>query len=414
MNFELAGTGHSFKGAMKYYLHDKREDGQEVLLTSDRVQFTEVRNMMEVGPHTATRIMIGTAARADELKQAAGVASTGRKATSGPVFAFSLEWHPDELPSRDRDEMLKAADHALKLLKLDDRQAVIVAHQDTDHPHVHIIVNRVHPETGKMATIAKPDVLKLDRWAYEYERDRGRIFSPNRAQKYQQQDRNRDHHPEDERKKYVADKKAEQERTRGQFTSAASGKIKSPATILKELSDAQKVDHKTQWVDLSSKNKEARGEVYTAFDAKIQEAINNHKAECKPIWRVYFKEERAAALQWEQWERAGIVGKVRNAFTAATIQKQMGQAGARSTLSLVFANTISGQARRAAFEARQEMSRHQLAARLRSILDAEIATLKNTRANGLSKQRETFDQARAALVQKQNDERAGAPWAFLH
>jgi hypothetical protein len=98
MNFEIICTGHSFKGAMAYYLHDKRQEGQDAHpTTSDRVAFTETRNMMEVGPHTATRIMIGTAAQADELKRAAGVKATGRKATAGPVYAFSLQWKPDEL-----------------------------------------------------------------------------------------------------------------------------------------------------------------------------------------------------------------------------------------------------------------------------------------------------------------------------
>ena len=91
MNFQIIGTGHSFKGAMAYYLHDKRKDGQEAHpTTSDRVAFTETRNMMEVGPHTATRIMIGTAAQADELKREAGIKAGTPTSTRKPPLTCSV------------------------------------------------------------------------------------------------------------------------------------------------------------------------------------------------------------------------------------------------------------------------------------------------------------------------------------
>lgn len=47
------------------------------------------------------------------------------------------------------DAMMGVADRALDDLDLSDHQAVIVCHNDTDHPHLHVLVNRVHPETGK-------------------------------------------------------------------------------------------------------------------------------------------------------------------------------------------------------------------------------------------------------------------------
>ncbi len=40
------------------------------------------------------------------------------------------------------------ADRVLADLGLAEHQALLVAHQDRAHPHVHIMVNRVHPETG--------------------------------------------------------------------------------------------------------------------------------------------------------------------------------------------------------------------------------------------------------------------------
>ncbi len=57
---------------------------------------------------------------------------------------------------------------------MEDQQAVLVAHNDTQHPHIHVILNRVHPETGKAASTSK-DHLKLSKWAEGYERGQGKI-----------------------------------------------------------------------------------------------------------------------------------------------------------------------------------------------------------------------------------------------
>ena len=39
-----------------------------------------------------------------------------------------------------------------------------MAHRDKDHPHLHMIANRVNPETGKAAKLGN-DRLKLANWA---------------------------------------------------------------------------------------------------------------------------------------------------------------------------------------------------------------------------------------------------------
>ena len=70
----------------------------------------------------------------------------GRKAAK-PVYHYALSWKPGETP--DRAEMSRAVDESLKKLGMEDRQALIVAHNDTPHRHVHVIVNRVDPETGR-------------------------------------------------------------------------------------------------------------------------------------------------------------------------------------------------------------------------------------------------------------------------
>ena len=74
------------------------------------------------------------------------MSAAGRKLEK-PVVHYTLSWAKDERP--DRAEMNRAAEETLKALGLERHQALIVAHNDKTHPHVHLVVNRVDPATGK-------------------------------------------------------------------------------------------------------------------------------------------------------------------------------------------------------------------------------------------------------------------------
>lgn len=391
----IAKAGHSFKGAFAYYLHDKRQEGEATApTTSERVAWAETRNLATQNPEAAKRVMVATAKQADALKAAAGIKATGRK-SNAHVYAYSLAWHPDEAAKLDRAEMIRAADQSLKALGAEHLQAVIVCHTDQKHPHVHVILNRVDPATGKMLATSN-DRLKLSDWANAYERERGLIMTPKREEKRELREQFADRA---DRQEYAGEKRRQ-----------AEAGPKSRAGMLKEFSDKQKADHKQQWTDLSAENKRARAAVYDAYDERIKEAISRHKIETKPIWSAFFRQQRHDA------RRLGTMSTLRQAWEAAKLQKAQGLDGGRGMLSLVFANTISGQARRAIFDRQQEMKRTQLSAELRGILDHEIGSLKNQRASGLVKQRSAFDQARASLMEKQDAERAkmGEAWRQIY
>ena len=108
----------------------------------------------------------------------AGVPMTGRKATAGSVYSFSLSWHPEQDP--DREMMEGSALQVLEELGLYEHEAVIVAHNDTDHDHVHVICNLVHPETGKTA-VPSYDYLTHSRWAEHREKQDGKIYCEQRV-----------------------------------------------------------------------------------------------------------------------------------------------------------------------------------------------------------------------------------------
>lgn len=171
--------GASFKGAALYYLADKREPGEAVRTTTDRVAWTQTVNLPTDDADRAWRMMAHTAMSQSALKQAAGVKATGRKLTK-PVMAYSLAWSPDEAPP-DKAEMIEAAKASLAALGLEQHQALIVCHTDTEHPHVHVIVNRVDPANG-IAHKGSKTKLVLSAWAEAYERERGQILCIERVE----------------------------------------------------------------------------------------------------------------------------------------------------------------------------------------------------------------------------------------
>ena len=186
--------GTSFKGVVDYCLSEgrAREDERDELRGEDRgqdkagrVAWSETRNVAAEDPRQAARVMAATASRSEELKQLAGVKAGGR-ALEKPVCHYSLSWGKDEKPNLQ--EMGRAVTESLEKMGLADRQAVMIAHRDTEHPHVHVVVNRVSVEDGRAAKLGN-SYLKLSRWAEGYEREQGRIRCPQRVENNAGRDR---------------------------------------------------------------------------------------------------------------------------------------------------------------------------------------------------------------------------------
>lgn len=171
----IAGSGSSFSGAFAYYFHDKNAEA------TARVAWTHTRNMLTDCADKAWKVMAYTAKAQERLKEAAGKLRTGRKLEK-PVFAYSLSWHPEQKP--DKATMLKAAKLSLETLGLSDREAMISAHRDEPQPHIHIIVNRVHPVTG-MAAKTSHSKRKLSDFAREWERKEGKVYCMQREENYE-------------------------------------------------------------------------------------------------------------------------------------------------------------------------------------------------------------------------------------
>jgi hypothetical protein len=168
---KLNARGTSFKGLAAYLLHDK---GSET--SSDRVAWVETVNLATQNPQGAWRIMAATAMGAAELKAEAGIKKTGRSSKDA-VLHLSLSWEPGEKP--DRAQMSDFARRALKALKAEDRQAMVICHLDAKHPHVHVVINRVSPTDGRLLPSSK-EKLALSALALAYEKENGAVVCKQR------------------------------------------------------------------------------------------------------------------------------------------------------------------------------------------------------------------------------------------
>ncbi len=130
--------------------------------------WSETRNLISPADDAWFEMFATTRDQA-ELKRQSGRDARGRK-NEKPVIHLSLSWAIGEKPTPQH--MLETATSALNALGLADHQAVIAAHGDKDHLHVHLVVNSIHPVTGLTAEL-KYSKERLSRWAEAYERAHG-------------------------------------------------------------------------------------------------------------------------------------------------------------------------------------------------------------------------------------------------
>jgi len=145
-----AHTGKGFGGLARYLQSGGKGEQAE------RVAWAESRNLPTDDPEAAARIMRATANDNARVQK--------------PVYHLSLSCDPDDKP--DKAELLDRANRVIDDLGLKEHQALIVAHSDTEHAHVHILVNRVHPETGKSWTNSH-DYARIEKSLREIEDARG-------------------------------------------------------------------------------------------------------------------------------------------------------------------------------------------------------------------------------------------------
>ena len=112
-----SSTGASFQALGTYLVGDE-----------SRVGWVETRNTLARDPRAVVAEMERDVA-------------LSRSRVEKPVYHLALSFDPTDAPTRD--ELRGAVDRTLRDLGLDDHPALVVAHIDTDHAHVHVMVSRV-------------------------------------------------------------------------------------------------------------------------------------------------------------------------------------------------------------------------------------------------------------------------------
>lgn len=126
-----------------------------------RVAWVIAQNLPTDDPALAAKYMEATAQLSARTKKAA--------------YHLMIAWHANERPGIEA--MQDVARQTLLLAGLGEHQALMMGHGDKPHPHLHILLNRVHPDTGRAWKTAH-DFALFDRIMRELADAHGFAFVP--------------------------------------------------------------------------------------------------------------------------------------------------------------------------------------------------------------------------------------------
>lgn len=155
MRYKVARSQPSSFRASARYLAGLRKG-----LSPDRVEWVMGYNLQTLDPNTAAAIMGATAAQSTRCET--------------PAYHFVLSFdRADAKAGRIDPEIMKEiAKETIERLNLKEYQSLIYAHRDTEFPHIHFLVNRVHPQTGR-AFSRHGDFARMEKLCRDVATERG-------------------------------------------------------------------------------------------------------------------------------------------------------------------------------------------------------------------------------------------------
>lgn len=404
-------AGFSFKGLHAYCSHDVGQD------SADRLEWTSSRNLASDNPEHGWRVMAATAMAQGQLKEAAGIKATGRK-SSAHVQHIVLSFHEDEPQSRE--DMEAAADALLTKLGsdpsksrgktkagqkqfADEHQAIYYAHGDTGNRHLHVMVNRVHPEHGVMLP-SKNDQLKASKWAQAYSQEHGTDHAtPNREINNDARDKG----------EYV---KAERRKTRNVYEQAHEPANDNRHAAVIERGQAKKdaalalrgrnmaLQHRGALERQDSAHKERLATLARAQRRDRNAAVMAVREEFRPQWQQLKTDQAAEKKAFEALE-GSFFGRMKNAATTIGLAKHIREGGLTGAIKRSFNVTTREGDRRAVFEQAQEARRKALERDQDKKAGSAVQKVKDAYTDGKSRMRGVFLEERGRLVARQAGDR---------
>lgn len=383
---KLHAKGRSFRGAALYLLHDKGR-----AKSSDRVAWTETRNLATDNPQHAWKIMASTALDQARLKNHAGVKNTGRKSADS-VLHMTLSWHPEEKPGLSKDEMMRAALGAVRALRADDRQVLFVCHSDEPQPHVHVLINRVSPADGRMLSSSK-EKLALSAWAEAYEKERGQVLCEERVVNNAARKRGEYVRGEPDTPRHIHELEAANAHKRDIDRVQRQQKAADFALARKRREQAKR--RARAWSHLVESHRSKLAAIRAAHRQDCERARTGVRAALRPQWTVLLRSQSEQLRAFEANEER-FLGRMKNRLSAIDFRSII-RAGQRSqAIGQAFDAIASKGARLEAFKRVQAKDRGILHARQRAEESVRVRALRELRDQRI------FDARTAFLAERQS------------
>jgi Relaxase/Mobilisation nuclease domain len=291
MIVKISPSGTSFKGFSTYLTHDPKAN------TQDRVAWTRTHNLANDHVPSAVDEMVWTARNAELLKHEAGIRAGGR-ATESPVKDVSLNWSPEDKPTPEH--MIQKSEEFMRHMGWHEHQVIMVAHNDKPHAHVHLMINAVHPETGRHLDDSF-ERRRAQEWALQYEREHERIYCEQRLKNPEDREKNMP------RNMWMAFKANEQEFSRAEEILADN----SP-----EIPENPK---NAEWKILKEFQRDERTEFVSRGKSEFSDLRNSIyrevKDEFRERWAEYYEKRRQEAdPEFLTWLKSEIVAERNAAF----------------------------------------------------------------------------------------------------
>ena len=87
------------------------------------------------------------------------------------VYHVAITWKDGEHPTRAQAE--RACLHVMQSLGYSEHQAAWAVHRDTDNDHIHLVINKVHPDRLTVRSTPRGDYFLLDKCMRELELEFG-------------------------------------------------------------------------------------------------------------------------------------------------------------------------------------------------------------------------------------------------
>lgn len=392
---KLHAKGSSFKGAAAYVLHDK-----DRATSSDRVGFTETRNLAADDPDMAWRIMAATALDQARLKAQAGVKNTGRKSNKH-VLHLTLNWHPNQTPSRQ--DMLDAADGALRSLGAEKHQALIVSHTDEAHPHLHIVLNRVSPIDGRHLSSSK-EKLMLSKWAQDYEERTG-VFCENRIVNNEQRERGEYVRGKKDQARHIYEAQAANlanDNDRDQAL-VKTQKAKDHALALRGRNMAKQ--HKAAWESLERSHGDRKASALKSLKKQIAKARAAIVEDMRPDWRALHRRQDKERKTFESMETS-FFGRASNMVRTVRMSRKAVIENESGIIRRTFGILTNAGKRKEYFEAAQQRDRSALERRQAEKVSEAARSLKTAHRDKIAALTSVFFKERTTLEKRQENDRA--------